>query len=155
MDIATIKGAYDAVSFAKKALENFVDTKADEKAKEKVAEALDRLGSVQDLLFSLREELSRLQGENAELKDKLRTYENWTDRAAPYALHETAGGAVVYKSEGPPQHFACPRCYEKREIQILQNRRTASGTFECPCCQADYPINPRQNINPVIRTRKP
>jgi hypothetical protein len=146
MDIVAIKGAYDAIAFAKTAFNVFVDTKADAKAKEQVTQVQERLGSVQDVLFSLREELGRLQGENSSLKEKLRAFEIWAGKSTAYALKETSGGAVVYHSDGPPPHFACPRCYESQEVQILQDGRMVIGDYLCPKCQTRYAVKPREPI---------
>lgn len=58
-----------------------------------------------------------------------------------YELVETAGGAVVYKSVEGLEHFACPNCYPD-QIKILQDRRVVSGHFDCPHCNAAFPIKP-------------
>ena len=147
MDYVTIKGAYEGLSFARKAFEVYVSSKADAKAKEKVGEALERLGTAQDVLCELRDELGRLQDENRELGDRLRASIKWDERAAAYTLTKTSGGALVMATDGPTPHFACPVCFEKRELHVLQDRRVVSGIFECPNCKADYPVNPRRPLD--------
>lgn len=67
-----------------------------------------------------------LQGENRTLKDKLREQEVWTARASKYELVVAPGGATVYRSKESPQHYACPVCYEAKQIQILQDGRAVA-----------------------------
>lgn len=56
-------------------------------------------------------------------------------------------GAAVYQHEGEPLYYVCPVCFEKKEVQILQDRRVMSGHFDCPnpACKAQYPIINRKS----------
>ena len=139
--MSAAKGAFEAVRSAKKGLEKYVDLKAEIQSQEAVTGALERLGAALDSLFDLREALSDLQDDNAQLKDRLRSYETWDQRASEYALTRTRGGAVVYRSDGPPEHFACPSCYERREIQVLQES-TGFASASCPGCRAKFMVKP-------------
>ena len=94
----------------------------------------------------MREELFRLQSENERLRHDLTSRDNWDSQKAQYRLQETSGGAMVYESVGPPKHYACPVCFAKNTIQILQDRRAMSGVFDCPNCNAVYPIKPRRSV---------
>ena len=144
MDIGAISGAYTGIKVVKDSISGLLSARIEAAAKEKINEALDKLGSVQDTLFYFREELARLQTENAQLKDKLKDKEAWEVRLAEYQLEKTAGGAVVYSFKGEPKHYACPSCVTKREIQILQDRRVSSGIFACPGCGKTFPVRPSQ-----------
>jgi len=73
----------------------------------------------------------------------------WSERLGSYDLTKTAGGAVVFKFKGQPEHFACPSCANNRKLEILQDNRTMSGKFRCAACKAEYPINPRENPSPI------
>jgi len=108
-------------------------------ANEKVAEALEKLGELQDVIFGLREDRVKLQDENHNLKAQIKKLEDWKVKAAPYQLLQTAGGAVVYHSDGPPDHFACPSCYESHKIQILQSDDMFCY-FVCHGCKTGYQI---------------
>lgn len=92
----------------------------------------------------MREELFRLQGENDALRKELAASEEWQKRSTSYQLTMTTGGAIVYRYNAEPEHFACPSCFNTKTIQILQDNRTYSGKFRCTGCSAEYPINPRQ-----------
>jgi len=91
-----------------------------------------------------REELLRLQRENAEMRQKLQAKEEWNNRKKQYNIVNTEGGAVVYQSTNSPQHYACPRCYEKESIQILQDQDDMAGAFQCPGCKTHFKIKPRK-----------
>ena len=147
MDIATISGAYEGLKLGKELLRSVYNSKVEADAKEKIDQVLHQLGEAQDALFSMREELFRLQEENQNLRKAADSEERWADKFASYALAQTSGGAIVYQYSGEPAHYACPACIEKRTIQILQDNRTASGKFRCVSCSAEYPINQSQRVN--------
>lgn len=147
MDVTAISSAYTALKIMREAIAAIMDAKIDEAARQRINEALEKIGGIQDTLFFLREELSRIQNENAALKGKLNEIEAWEVRFAEYQLEETEGGAVVYKYKGQPTHFACPNCVNKKEIQILQDRRVVAGIYDCPGCDKSFPVKPSQPFN--------
>jgi hypothetical protein len=149
MDIATITAAYEGLKASKQILGAAFDAKVDAEARPKVIAALEQLGNAQDALFSLREELFRLQSANQELRLQLTQAESWESRAKQYTLVRTKGGAVVYKFTLEPEHYACPSCYNKHEIHVLQDNRTMTGKFRCTGCEAEYPINSRTTPPPI------
>jgi predicted RNA-binding Zn-ribbon protein involved in translation (DUF1610 family) len=148
MDIGSITAAYNGLKVGKEILTSLLEAKIESEAKAKVNEALSRLGTVQDTLFELREESFRLQSENEALRKQLTQYENWEKQFTQYALQKTPGGGIVYAFKGQPEHFACPSCINKREIQILQDNRTMSGKFRCPGCENEFPVNPKRDPPP-------
>lgn len=93
-------------------------------------------------IIDLRDEIFELKEENRLLRERLVENQNWDDKASQYKLTKTSGGAVVYESKEPPLHFACPSCFEQKLVHILQDNRTYSGSYNCPKCKANYPINP-------------
>lgn len=149
MDISTISAAAAGLKFAKDTVSGLLDAKIDIDTRTKVTEVLTKLGDAQDTLFGLRENLFELQTENAKLKQQIADADDWRKRIAPYAVTQTTGGAVVYRNaggDGVPEHFACPVCANKREIQILQDKRSFTGEFDCPSCKAKYPIKPHSGV---------
>jgi regulator of replication initiation timing len=146
MDIVS---AYTGIKFIKESLSFILSAKIESTAKEKINEVLEKLGVVQDTLFYLREELSQLQAENYELKDRLKAVEDWDAKAARYELKETEGGAVVYMFKDKPTHYICPDCMNKKEVQIFQGRRgSMSGDLDCPSCNKQFPVKPHRNLDP-------
>lgn len=143
IDIATISAAFQGLTLTKGLLNAAYDAKVDSDAKAKISEALERLGQAQDGMFTLREELNRLQNEREDLQRRLQVLESWSTRAKDYELVQTSGGAVVNQFKSSPPHYACPGCFNKQEIHPLQDNRTDSGKFRCTGCGAEYPINPK------------
>ena len=146
MDIGMVTAAYTGLKFAKDALQVALSYKIEGETRTQITAALEKLGAAQDTLFELREDLFRLQGENDQLRQQLASRDEWEAQKAAYRLTKTAGGAVVYISDGPPPHLACPVCLAKNTIQILQDRRVMSGVFDCPGCKAEYPVDPMQEV---------
>ena len=142
MDIASIGAAYEGLKVGKDILKSLYDSKVDAAAKGKIDSVMDKFGQAQDTLFSIREELFRLQSENNELKRNLADIDKWEQKSQQYKLVVTSGSAVVYEFQGEPKHYACPSCMESRLINILQNNRNLAGTYTCCSCAAKYPIDP-------------
>lgn len=155
MDMGTITAAWEGLKIGKELLGLAVDAKADAAAQAKVHAALDGLGKAQDTLFSLREELFKLQEANDQLRKELAQAKSWDDRIGQYELAKTAGGAVAYRFKLQPEHYACPTCVNKREIQVLQDNRTRSGKYRCTGCGSEFPIEPRGEDPPIHYTTQP
>jgi hypothetical protein len=138
--------AYNGLRFAKDSLSTLLQAKIEIESQAKVMAVLERLGTAQDAMFEMRDELFTLQADNVRLKQELENNNAWNQRFASYELVRTAGGAVVHKFKGQPEHFACPSCANNRKLEILQDNRTMSGKFRCTACKAEYPIEPRQEV---------
>ena len=149
MDIAALNGVVQAINLTKQLAKAAFDGKVDAEAKAKIGEVLEKLGDVQDGMFSLREDLHRLQVERDDLKKKLDAADSWQQRAAAYKITQTAGGAVVYISNDETPYYVCPSCFNKNEIHPLQDNRTARGKFRCTGCTAEYPIKPQARTSGV------
>ncbi|WP_085723188.1 hypothetical protein [Pseudomonas sp. R37(2017)] len=148
MDYAMIGATFESFNVVRKLLGVVYAAKVDADAKEKINEALTRLGETQDGMFQIREELNRLQNERDDLRKQLDAADYWLKRSAQYSLAEAPGGAFVYQSSESPHHYACPSCFNKKEIHPLQDNRTLSGKFRCTGCKAEYPVNPQGRISP-------
>lgn len=140
MDPISLSGAYQSVKAVKDILTSLFDAKVESESKPKILEAQAKLGEIQDSLFLLRERLAELQQERDQLRQDLVGAKDWQSKENLYVLSSTSGGAVVYKFKGQPEHYACPSCFNKREIHILQDNRVLAGTFRCTGCESNYPI---------------
>lgn len=140
MDIATVSTAYSGLKYAKEVLTALLNAKVEAATLLRINEVVQKMGDAQDALFSLREELARYQDENETLKSELRARDEWKERTKRYFLVQAHGGAVVYRSNFQPEHFACPICFEKRTVSILQDRRVVAGIFDCLACKAEYHV---------------
>ena len=140
MDPISLSGAYDSLKAAKALLGVAFDAKVEAESKSRILEAQQKLGEVQDTLFSLRERLSELQRERDTLQSELSAERDWSAKSAQYSLAEAEGSAVVYRFQGTPEHYACPSCFNKREIHILQLASTWHGTYKCTGCGSSFPV---------------
>lgn len=149
-----ISTAFNTLKFAKEALQVTLRLQVENESREKINAALEKVGNVQDSLFELREALLQMQTENDRLRADLKAHDEWEAQKASYKLTKTPGGAVVYRASqvlvegGTPDHFVCPNCLVKREIQILQDRRVAAGLYDCPGCKAAYPVRSAERLRP-------
>ena len=119
----------------------------------RVNDAMAKVGEVQDKLYELREENLRILEENRVLSEKLRDVNDFKTRRDSYRLTKTAGGATVLYSEQPTPNYACPSCAERGSIQVLQDKRVASGSYECPGCKSSFPVEERKQMKPLTVTR--
>lgn len=147
MDIATVTGAYEGLKAAKEIIGGLLETKIDIEVKAKIIEIQNKLGETQDTLFGLREELFKLQEANYKLNKELESIQSWQAKVDQYELSKTNGGAVVYKFKGQPEHFACPSCFNSKQVHILQTNRTFSGKYRCTGCDNEFPIEPKEKLD--------
>jgi hypothetical protein len=100
-------------------------------------------------IFRLQNDRQNLFEENVNLKQKIADSETWKSKSEKYALDKTTGGAVVYIYNCEPYHYACPHCFENKQIQILQDMRLSSGNYNCPCCKEKFPIKNQEIIKSI------
>ena len=103
-------------------------------------ELQERITELREAVLNAKDEVLTLREENQQMKVRLQQQEAWERRAANYTLITTSGGAVVYRTAGPPAHFACPRCFEDRKLQFLQPDVGYSGRALCPGCGNGYQL---------------
>ena len=149
MDAALAMAAYNGLKFAKDSLTSLVQGKVEIETQTKILAALEKLGTAQDALFQMRDEMFSLQAENQQLKSEAEQNKRWQEKLNQYELVKTDGGAVVQRFKGDPLHYLCPSCLNKGQLEILQDNRTMSGKFRCMACAAEYPINPREKLQPI------
>jgi hypothetical protein len=135
-------GISDAVELAKK-VGDLVKAGATMGLQETIMELREAILNAKDEVFRLREENHTLQAQVSERAE-------WAEIASTYTLTKAPGGALVYRTEeSPVPHYACPRCFEERRRQILQDRRVMAGTFDCPGCGKSYNVGPPHEFTPV------
>ena len=147
-----IAGGFASLKAVKDLLKGAYDAKVDADVKAKVYEAMERLGSALDTMQDLRAANYELLEANNALKQQIADARVWADKIAPYKLTKTAGGAVVYKFDGEPSHYACPSCFNKRELHILQDNRTFRGLYRCTGCEETFPVDVSQSGTSTVRT---
>jgi len=138
VDMTTISAATTSLNFVKDASQVVLLSKVEFETQKRLAAGIEKLGSAQDVLYQLRDELFRLQEENAQLRRDLAARDEWEAQKARSTLTQTGGGALVYASNGPPAHWACPVCFATKTVHILQDVHDQHGTFYCPSCKTYY-----------------
>lgn len=134
------KSAVAMFTFAKDTVKGIYSEKVDERVKEKLQDVLDCIDKLQTSALEKNEMLFSMQQELYELKEKLRSVEQWENRLSQYELVSTVGNGVVYKFKGNPPHYVCPACVENKLIHILQDHDLMSGEFVCPGCKVQFPV---------------
>jgi hypothetical protein len=149
MDITSISAAIASGKALKDIIQGLIGLKVDTEVLYRINEAQTQVSNLLGALLETQGDLFKLVDENRELRRQIQTQEDWEKKKAGYQLQQTLGGAVVYASASTsPAHYACPRCMEKREIQILQRSVGESGLFGCRGCDKDYPVEP-EKISPI------
>ncbi len=134
MDIASITSAYSALKSIKELGTSILDAKIDSEAKERVNQVLDKLGTIQDTLFYIREELLRLQEENQNLKgtikkqeEKLSTKEKLIWEKPNYWLKENDS------KDGP----FCQKCFDADQ-KLIRLQGGHNDVWKCQQCKSVY-----------------
>jgi hypothetical protein len=140
-----------AATASAKALIDLVRAAVDLKTRTDISSAIaavqDSLLAAQGTALAAMEKNTELAGQVAQLRDELARVRSWAARVESYELLTAQGGAVVYQSTQGVRHFACPSCFERQQIQILQDMHLQSGDFECPGCRVRFSINPTRYRN--------
>jgi predicted RNA-binding Zn-ribbon protein involved in translation (DUF1610 family) len=146
---AEIAGGFAALKAVKELLKGAYDAKLDADVKAKVYDAMDKLGDAQDTMQELRASNYELLETNNMLKQELAATKAWQAKADGYELVKTGGEAVVYRFKSDPMHYACPSCFNKQEVHILQTNRTLSGKYRCTGCTCEFPVEEQRRPPPI------
>lgn len=134
MDIGAISSAYSAVKAIKDLSSSLLDAKIDSEAKQRVTEALEKLGGIQDALFFIREELLRVQEENYALKDKIKQLEEKIEEKGKIIYEKPSYWAVDGENKDGP---FCQKCYDAdRKLIRLQGGKR--DVWSCHQCKSTY-----------------
>jgi len=106
----------------------------------RINDALEKVSAAQDQLADLRDHVFELQTERDKLQRQVEQGAQWIARTVEYQLYRTPIGGTVYRSHGPPEHFACPSCWEKKHLQILQGADRRTGKSDCPGCDRQFAV---------------
>ncbi len=145
MDIQTVSVAFSGLKFAKEAVTALLQLKIDADSRERVNEAIIKVGQAQDTLFELREQLFNYQTQVQDLKQQINALESWELKFSQYKLVSTNGGGTVYEFIGNPKHYICPSCINKKEIHILQYDNNWAGTYTCTGCSSAFLVRGTPN----------
>ena len=157
MDITTLAAAQESIkalfSLAKVATAATVDHELKARLIEiqaGILEAQSKLGDAQAERLGLLHQI-------AELRDKVRQFENAQAALTSYKLHPIDHGKFLYKfiNSGPDDvdHFACPTCYDSAKVTVLQSRKTGTNqtTYTCNTCKFSLSVGPSNPPPPIQR----
>jgi predicted RNA-binding Zn-ribbon protein involved in translation (DUF1610 family) len=157
MDITTLAAAQESVkalfSLAKVATAATVDHELKARLIEiqaGILEAQSKLGDAQAERLDLLHQV-------AELRDKVRQFENAHAALDAYKLHEIDSGKFLYKyiNSGPDgiDHFACPTCFDAGKVTVLQSKKTGTNQsyYSCNTCKFGLSVGPSDPARPIAR----
>ena len=131
MLIGSCKAAYDIA----KGISSF---RIEGEVKQKTAELLGILLSVQSSALAMQAKYQELLQEKDNLAKKIMEFEEWTKIQDQYELKELASGIAAYfrkKSDESqePSFWICPYCYDKKKESFLQREyhSESAGFYFC------------------------
>jgi hypothetical protein len=141
--LSAVKTAFDMA----KALQGIHDAAARDRA---VIDLQKEILSAQSAQFELMERVRNLEA-------NLATLEAQRSQLRRYQLKDFGGNTFAYElkeseANGEPAHRACPTCYQKGNISVLQFSHNESGQdwYECPACEdrRAYGTRIKRDMNP-------
>ena len=105
-----------------------------------ILEAQQNISTIQQSLLEAQATIHTISEENSNLKAQLIDSSNWEDQKKRYKLGKLTAGVLVYdyiqssNSDSTPAHKACPNCYYKKSISILQEPSEHFAGIKCFEC---------------------
>jgi ribosomal protein L37AE/L43A len=134
MDITMFTTGYTALKSIKEIGGGLLQAKIDSDSKQKVSEVLDKLGTVQDTLFFIREELLKLQDDKqtlkktiSELEEKLSVKEKLIYEKPSYWMQENDNRIGPF----------CQRCYDA-EQKLIRLQGGKNDFWKCMQCDSTF-----------------
>jgi hypothetical protein len=134
MDITTITTAYTALKSIKEIGGGLLQAKIDSDSKKKVNEVLDKLGTVQDTLFYIREELLKLQDDKQALKKTISELEEKLSIKSKLVYEKPSYWMQENDSRIGP---FCQRCYDA-EQKLIRLQGGKNDSWKCMQCNSKY-----------------
>jgi hypothetical protein len=129
------------------------------KALKDIHNATERDRVVLDLqreILSAQEHQFELIRRVHELEEKVARSDGWNAEKQRYQLTDYGGNTYAYElkateAKGDPIHRACPTCFQKGQVSILQfsHRESNQDWYDCPECESHrgYGMALRRDIN--------
>lgn len=143
MEISSFSGLGTVLKTARGLLTKLQQNRLADEQRPLVDQALEVVRDIGDRILDLQTAQSKLEEENAALRQKVVELTAAQDRRSQYKLIKTQAGTFVYEFQAEPKHYACPTCLEsKEEIQPLQPNGMFRGTCTCRSCKNTFAIEP-------------
>ena len=136
-----------AVGTAKAPIDRFTAAKKITNAAELsgvILTANSNIAEIQQGLLQAQAVIYTLMKEKSDLEAELMKASEWEDHKKAYELFQVRRGVVVYRfikgdnSGSTPSHAACPNCFSKKRISILQTPQDWESTIQCFECNFHF-----------------
>ena len=137
------------------------DAKTDAEVKAATIELQSKLITLQAECFSLGDVIRLRDEEAVLLKAKIAEYEDFKTESKGYELHQTESGSLVYSKQISVNGSqitvnACPSCYQKRQISMLQpgverSVKSFCWIHFCPTCNSEFKMDKTPQRKPSVR----
>jgi ribosomal protein L37AE/L43A len=132
--IATVSTAYSAAKGIMDIGKGLLSAKIDAEVKDKFRELLDRVGTFQEALFFLREELLKLQQDKVDLKAQIDEFEAQLDlRSKVQYIKPSYWVADGDKKDGP----FCQRCWDVNQ-KLVRLQGGNNDVWYCYECKVNF-----------------
>lgn len=136
MGLESIKGALSIVKMSK-------ELKDGTKLNSTALNIYEKLFEAHEKILLALDKVTQIQGQVAELEEKLEQEMNKNHLRGQYALIEPRVGVFTYQyqpieGETTPVHQACPNCFAEKLISTLQRPSAGKSDINCPKCNFTY-----------------
>lgn len=147
--IAEIAAGVTAIARTKDLLEAVKSITDQAKRDVALFEIRDQIGILQDCLAGAREKIDSLSEEKRDLKKQLAEIDEWNAEKSKYQLTKIRDGLFLPSytpSDGDPTpaHWACPNCFSRKHVSILQEIHSRTSDYSCPAKECGFVMSPKE-----------
>lgn len=105
------------------------------------------IAQTQESLLSAQQSIHTLTEEKSNLKKQITEFEEWKTQKNSYQLNQIREGLFIYvytplSEPTEESHWACPNCFSKKHISILQKIHSRASEYTCPSC--NFEVSPKE-----------
>ncbi|NEV78547.1 hypothetical protein DYI24_16015 [Rhodopseudomonas sp. BR0C11] len=145
VDVSTIAGALSAFKAANDIAQSMIGLRDAAAFNTKLIEFQSKIIEANNSAFAAQEERTALLSKIGELESEVTSLKAERTRLQRYKLKDFGGNTFAYElkeseASGEPIHRACPNCYGKGHISILQFSTHEYGQdhYKCLNCSSDF-----------------
>jgi hypothetical protein len=155
VDMSAIAGALSALKGANDIAQAMIGLRDATAFQSKLIEFQAKIIEANNSAFAAQDERSALLRQISDLESEVATLKAERSRLQRYELKDFGGSTFAYQlkaseANGEPIHRACPNCYSKGHIAILQfDFVTAPGQdrYDCRSCNSQFEFGQRRQTN--------
>lgn len=140
IDPASIGGMLEGLRAAVGLAKTAADAAVDIKVKEAIFQIRETLYALQERALNDQQSRMELVSQLDQARKELAAERDKKARLDGYQLVQLDQGAFAYRSTSPDKviHHACPDCFAKDSVTILQSRPAANGRTLWRCQSCDW-----------------